>query len=313
MSRILVIKLSSLGDLFHALPAVHLIKQATGATIDWVTQPEYVELVKCFTDVDRVIAFPRSSFVAGFPEFESALKQETYDLVLDMQGLLKSAFVGRLARAKRRVGPSFSREGARLFYDAVSGPTNKERHAVEENLDMVRHLGHPAGSVKFPFRPPVSTLAAPWPRIGVVACSRWTTKNWPAAHFAEVCKSLLGRKGGIVYLFGSAGDAAVCSEIEGRVAGNVVNLCGQTSLVETASAMRDLSLVITVDSGPMHMAAALGIPVLAVFGATDPKRTGPFGAAHRVVTLGGLPCQPCFSRTCIRPERDTKCLVDLRP
>jgi heptosyltransferase-1 len=313
MTRILVIKLSSLGDLFHALPAVHLVKKATGAEIDWVTQPEYVDLVKCFPDVDRVIAFPRHSFMANFPAFDAELKRGTYDLILDMQGLLKSAFVARLARGKRRIGPSFSREGARLFYDDVSGATNKDRHAVEENLDMVRHLGLPAGETMFPVSLPDRAVEGSGPAVALVVKSRWPTKNWPVANFISVGRALMEKKGATIYLLGAPGDAPECSEIEREIGRNVVNLCGTTSLVDMAAVLQSMQLLVTVDSGPMHVAAALGVPVVAVFGSTDPRRTGPYGNRHRVITLGGLSCQPCFSRTCLRKERDTLCLTALGP
>ena len=139
--RVLVVKLSALGDLFHSLPAVHNLKVGLGAEIDWVTQKEYVDLVRCFTDVDRVIPFYRKAFFTNLKLFLEELRTRDYDYVIDLQGLLKSAIVARLARGKERIGPSFHREGSHLFYSAVAGEPARNRHAVEENLDIVRHLG----------------------------------------------------------------------------------------------------------------------------------------------------------------------------
>jgi heptosyltransferase I len=155
--RILIIKLSSFGDIFHALPAVNNLKIALDAEIDWVTQPEYVDLVKCFPVISTVIPFPRREFMTRGLGFFRTLRGRHYDLVIDLQGLLKSAIVARLARGTRTIGPSFQREGARFFYDAVAGRCNKNRHAVEENLDVVRYLGLPVSSIRFPV-----TFPAPW-------------------------------------------------------------------------------------------------------------------------------------------------------
>ena len=130
--RILVIKLSSLGDVAHALPAVRALKERTGADIDWVVQPEYAPLLACCPDVARTIAFPRRNVARGFFPFLRELRREKYDVVVDLQGLLKSAVAARLARGRRRVGPAWAREGAHHFYDAqparAAGP---RRHAVE--------------------------------------------------------------------------------------------------------------------------------------------------------------------------------------
>jgi lipopolysaccharide heptosyltransferase I len=286
MKRILIIKMSSLGDLLHALPAVHLIKQHTGAAVDWVVHDIYAELAGCFTDVERVIAFPRRNFWRQRAAFVAELRQERYDLALDMQGLLKSALVMRSVQADRRIGPSFSREGSRLFYDAVSGPRNKKRHAVEENLDTVRFLGIPMGPVEFPVRFPKIDLAGPRPRVGLLPCSRRADKNWPPERFAEVARALRENTEAHIVLLGSPADRPVCDALARSVGAGVTNLCGKTTMLELGGAVRALDLLITVDSGPMHVAAAVGTPTVAVFGPTDPVKTGPYGPLHRVVQQG---------------------------
>lgn len=287
MNRILVVKLSSLGDLFHALPAVHLVKTQTGATIDWVCHDIYTGLVSCFADVDRVIAFPRAAYWRKRGAFLADLRAREYDLVLDLQGLLKSALlVARMARAGRRIGPSFSREGARLFYDAVSGPTDKNRHAVEENLDTVRYLGLTAGPVEFPVRFPEPAQRFARPAVGLLPCSRRADKNWPPERFAELARAVRNRTGATVVLLGSQADVAVCDGLARGLGEGAVNLCGRTTMVELGGVLKGLDLLVTVDSGPMHMAAAVGTPVVAVFGPTDPLRTGPYGPRHMVVRKG---------------------------
>ena len=307
--RILVIKLSSLGDLFHALPTVRNLKQEMNATIDWVTQTSYVELVKCFPDVNCVIAFHRRDFLKKSSSFVRDLRREKYDLILDLQGLLKSALVARIARGGKRIGPSFAREGSRLLYSAAAGPKDKNRHAVDEVLDVVRYLGLEVRKPEFHVAFPKAPRTEPSPRIAFIPCSRWPTKNWPPERFVEVGRALQERAGATIFLAGSPEDQQTCGAIEKQLGGRVVNLCGKTSLVELGSLLQEMDLAITVDSGPMHMAAAAGRPVLAVFGATDPKRTGPYGEKHRVVVMEGLKCRPCFSDWCAR--HDLACLRDL--
>ncbi len=303
--RVLVVKMSSLGDLFHALPAVHCIRAGLNARIDWVTHTEYVEVVRCFSDVNRVIGFPRRHFVGQAASFIRDLQGEEYDLVLDLQGLLKSAAVAMWARGRRKIGPSFCREGSQWFYGELAGPLDKNRHAVEEALDTVRHLELPVLPPAFPVEFPKKKLKEPRPRVALLPRSRWPTKNWPAERFAAVARALRERAQASVFVLGSLRDAPPCEAIAAASPG-VVNLCGKTSLVELASLLQEMDLAVSVDTGPMHMAAAVGVPVLAVFGATDPKRTGPYGGAHRVMTADGLDCRPCFSDECRRG--DVACL-----
>ena len=301
--QILVIKLSSLGDIFHALPAVHALKQGLGAEVDWVTHTYYREVVKCFTDVRRVIGFARRGGFAEGIRFLRELRRERYDLILDLQGLLKSALVARLARGARRIGPSFHREGSRLLYDTVAGARDKQRHAVEEVLDVVRHLNLPLPpQPEFPVVFPKKQFVVNHPRIALVPCSRWPTKNWLASRFSEVARTLHGKTGATFFLIGAPKDRPVCDEIAAALGSAAVNLCGQTSLVELGSVMAEMDLALTVDSGPMHVAAALGVPVLALFGPTDPQRTGPYGAQHRVLRASGETCAACFSESCRRDK-----------
>ncbi len=300
--RILVVKLSSLGDLFHALPAVHALKTGLQATIEWITQAPYVELVRCFTDVDRVLAWRRRAGIRRLAGDLRALRASAYDLVVDFQGIFKSAAVARLARGARRIGPSFQREGAWLFYSAVAGPRNKQRHAVDENLDVIRYLQLPETPPVFPVAFPPQSVGAPAPRVALAPFSRWPSKNWPPASFAAAGRELQKRLGAALFLVGTEAEAPACARIAAELSagggqGRIANLAGRTSLPQLGGILQAMDLLITNDSGPMHLAAAAGVPVLAIFGPTDPRRTGPFGAGHRVLR-GAMPCQPCFSRQC---------------
>lgn len=306
--RILVIKLSSLGDIFHALPAVNNLKVALGAEIDWVTQPEYADLVRCFPVVSRVIAFPRRSFWSGAARFLRSLRETRYDYVVDLQGLLKSALVTRMARGNVKIGPSFHREGTGLFYDHVAAPCDKNRHAVDENLDIVRFLGLPLLPVAFPIEIVAKPLTECEPRVALIPVSRRANKNWELSRFTETARQLRVEDHASIYLFGGDADRATCETIRKDLdstpgEGRIINLAGATTLVEMGAWFKSMNLVIVNDSGPLHMAVALGVPVVSLFGPTDPKRTGPYGAGH-AVCASDVACRPCFARVCPLPSVD---------
>jgi lipopolysaccharide heptosyltransferase I len=310
--QILIVKLSSLGDLFHALPTVHALRQGLGATVDWVTQTNYVEVVRCFSDVRRVIGFQRREGLAALRPFLRELRQDRYDLLVDLQGLTKSALVAKAARGVRRIGPSYHREISRLFYNETTGLRDKNRHAVEEALDVVRHLGLPLPATPaFPVAFPKREVSAAHPRIALAPCSRWPTKNWPAARFIEVARGLREQTGATFFLVGAPEDRPVCGAIAAALGAGAVDLCGQTSLVELGSVLQEMDLALTVDSGPMHVAAALGVPVLALFGPTDPRRTGPYGPRHRVISVPVEDCAICFRDRCKRG--DLACMERITP
>ena len=314
--RVLVVKLSSLGDALHALPAVAELKAQLGAEVHWAVQPAFAALVRRFACVDEVLEVPRPSDLAGFLRALRALRTRRYDLVVDLQGLMKSALVARAARAPRRIGPSFAREGSRLFYHELAGHRDKSRHAVEECLDIVRHLGlaMPA-EPRFPLDVPaidldaLAPLPGGGPRIAVAPASRWASKNWPEAHFAAFVRLAVERHAARVYLVGGGGDAPLAERIVAAAGVPAANLCGRLSLAESLGALARCEALLTNDSGPMHMAAALGVRCVALFGPTLPGRTGPYGARHVVLRVEG--CPPCHRRIC--PKGTKACLHAITP
>jgi len=142
-----------------------------------------------------------------------------------------------------------------------------------------------------------------------VPSSRWVTKDWTPAGFAAAARRLHEERGATVYLMGGPGDVARCADIERMMGGDVVNLAGKTSLVEMGSTLAAMDLLVANDSGPVHMAAAVGTPSLVLFGPTSPARTGPYGEAHRVVQSAPLDCRPCFMRACA-PQHH-RCMRDI--
>ncbi len=311
MTRILVVKLSSLGDLFHALPAVNAVRQGMAAQVDWVVHSTYLECVRHFKGVSRVIPFYRRAFLSALPNFLCELRREQYDLTLDLQGNLKSVMVARLAKSRKLIGPSFNREGSRWFYPELAGPAQRDRHAVEQALDTARYLGFSVEEPAFPVSFPVPSLLEPRPRVALLPFSRWATKNWPLEHFAALARELQQNSGASIYLFGGPEDAAAAHSLVQRIGGGIVDRVGKLSLVELGSELSGMDLAIGNDTGPLHMAAALNVPVIGLYGPTSPARTGPFGKRHLVITPTECACAPCYRRRCLRSERF--CLAGIRP
>lgn len=315
--EILAVKLSSLGDILHVLPAVHALKAQTGAEIDWAVHPEFASLVRCFRDVRRAIEIPRHRVMHSILPAIRDLRRVRYDLVVDLQGLAKSGVVSCLARGDRRIAPSYAREGSGLFFRERAGRLDRTRHAVEQAFDTLAYLGlkppaAPLGPADF-ILPPPPPLAAPpdVPLIAIAPVSRWTTKNWPTENFAAFAR-IVGeaRPDARFAVVGGKADAGAGAEIAAALPGRIENLCGKTSIAETMALLARCDLLAAVDTGPVHMAAAVGTRCLVVFGATRPEWTGPWGEGHRVVAAG-LPCQPCVKRRCRRG--DLACLAAVSP
>ena len=315
MKRILVIKLSSLGDLAHALPAVGALRARTGAALDWAVQPEYAPLAAAVPGVERTLEFPRRNAARGWLPFLRELRRERYDAIVDLQGLLKSALVACCARGGRRYGPAWSREGAHRFYDECPAKRpGPRRHAVDELMDVV-DLVAPGGEADgAPSAPELAIAEAepdgrPGPHVAFAPFSRWATKDWPKEKFAELGKRLAREMGCQIRIVGGGGDRARGDELAGRIGEGARNLCGQTDLLGLCGLLKSMDLVVGVDSGPLHWADALGVPLVAVHGATDPARTGPYAQAAHVVAKAGLDCRPCHARVCARG--DLACLETL--
>lgn len=283
--KILLIKPSSLGDVIHALPTVNLIRrQFPHAHLSWLINDNLAPLLRRCPVIDELIEFRRHSAKSWLPLFVR-LRRERFDLVLDLQGLLRSGLMAGVTGAARRVGLSDAREGARWFYNEIVPVTRS--HAVNRYLRAAAHLGCPAGAVEFPLG------LADEPRDNLIAINpsaRWATKLWGAEKFRALAEQLPRDR--VVF----TGSAAETDWID-RLAHRYRNMAGKTNLLELAELYRRCALVVTNDSGPMHLAAAVGTPVVAIFGATDPALTGPYGDGH-IVLRAGISCSPCLKPDC---------------
>lgn len=313
--KILIVKPSSLGDVVHSLPFLNSIKFCfPKAEIHWVIARGLEGLLECHPMVDRLIIINKdmwkklSKSVDTLKEVRRLLKDvrdEQYDLAVDLQGLLRSGVITMATRAPVRTGFSEAREGGSLCYNLkVKG--GKDLHAVERYMKIAGALGCDEKNILFPF----PLCACEMKNIKdikrdlkdyavIVPGARWDTKIWPAENFGRTA-SFLPLKSIVV---GSRSDTEIAQRVVQSSGGKAISMAGSTSLKELIEVMRNARLVISNDSGPMHIAAGFNVPVFAIFGPTSPVLTGPYGKGHTIIK-SDLECAPCFKKQC----RDLRCM-----
>ncbi|MGO9613375.1 MAG: lipopolysaccharide heptosyltransferase I [Dissulfurispiraceae bacterium] len=313
-SKILVVKPSSLGDIIHSLPVLLALSQTfPDAKIHWVVAKGFEEVLEHHPMVAKLLIINKDQWKrkGKIPEtllemrtLLSELKNESYDLVIDLQGLLRSGLIAYATRAPLRIGFNEAKEGANLFYThKVEGGRNV--HAVDRYLKIASTLGCDSQGVSFPLplindTEKIKNLKKVLGEYAVIIPgARWQTKRWPKERFGSLA-SMLNMKSVLV---GSPSDAAIAHYIQTESKGKALSMAGKTDLKELISIIRGASYVISNDSGPMHIAAALGIPVIALFGPTNPVRTGPYGSNHTIIT-SEIDCAPCYKKKC----KDIRCM-----
>jgi lipopolysaccharide heptosyltransferase II len=262
----------------------------------------------------------------GWPAAIRAVRAGRFDVVVDLQGLLRSAVLGGMSGAPVRIGFANGREGSPWFYtDRIPVPA-ASIHAVDRYLLIARALGaepDKPGPSAFPLPHDAGAeakmdalLAAVDVQMGTVLVAlnpsaRWPTKRWPAESFAAVGDRLQQQVGVRVVVVGGAEDRPVVEAMMRAMRTAPIDLAGKTTMKELIALLRRLQLFITNDSGPMHLAAAVGTPVIVLFGPTDPARTGPYGDGHTILR-SGIPCSPCFSRRCMNAVT-MECMTAIHP
>jgi ADP-heptose:LPS heptosyltransferase len=312
--RVCIIKPSALGDIVHALPVLSALRQQFPvAEISWVVNRSYELLLKGHPDLTETLPFDRGgkgkglfARLLGFRHFLGELRRREFDLVLDLQGLFRSGVMCAATRATRRVGLHSSREGASWFYtDILDGPGRKSGHAVDRYWSAVSAFG--AGSQRAVFRFPAFEREHAWARETLAACprpwlmtavgSRWETKRWWPAHFNELLKRAQANFGGTIVFVGGSEDLADSVEAARSVPGPTLMMPGGTTLPQLAALLSQADVMIANDTGPLHLAVALGRPVVAPYTCTRAVLTGPFGQLHRAVETT-VPCAGSLLKRC---------------
>lgn len=325
--KILILKPSSLGDVVQAIPVLRLLKRHhPESRIHWWIDSHLAPLLEVDPDLDGLILFDRRRWASPKHWGEAyrslaTIRQHRFDLVLDLQALARSGVVAWLAGAGRVVGLDDRREGAPAWHDVSIARRGWATHAVDWYLDAVRALGVPVrwDFDWLPARPDVRAgIRARWSVEGwrwvlLQPGARWDNKRWPAEHFGELVRTLSATGGPDLRfgVLGSPSERPLADRICAVAPDRCENLAGQTSLPEMVEWLRSASLLVTNDSGPMHVAAALGRPVIGLFGPTEPSRTGPYGQLREVLRFP-LPCAPCLKDRCAF-ERPMECLRAISP
>ncbi|MEW6347419.1 MAG: glycosyltransferase family 9 protein [Thermodesulfobacteriota bacterium] len=326
--RILVVKPSSLGDVVHTLPVVHALKRCyPHCHIGWIVQSSFKGVIEHDPAVDEIlpISIPSTSEPGSGPwvvaralaatlrtlrGLRKRLKAAPYDVVLDLHASLRSGFMGLVNPAGLRIGFSDAKELNPVFQHVRLVTDPAQPHAVDKNLAFARHFG--CTPISEDFRVVTgeqaleraraflaeSGIRDQEPRVYANPATRWETKHWTVDGWASVADMLAVQAGIRVIFCGGPGDRAYIERITAKMKSPPVVAAGRLTLIESAALMGLCDLYLGVDSGPMHIAAFSGRPVVAVFGPTDPAKVGPYGSGHRVVRNEALDCLACRKRAC---------------
>ena len=306
--NILVVRLGALGDIVHAVPAVAALRRAfPDARIDWVVEARHAPFVDLVMPVDRVITLEKPS-AASWIDLVRQLRPARYDVALDFQGLMKSAVIARASGARRVVGFSIwhlREKTARPFYSDVEGP-DQPVHVIHKNLHLLLSVGVESREVRFPLARTMSAAldaieadvdASGAPGFALInPGAAWPNKRWPPARFAEVAMFLQEVRGLPSYVLWGPGEAPLAQEVLDASNG-AARLAPPTTSADLLELSRRAAIMVSGDTGPLHIAGAAGTPLVAVFGPTDPARNGPWSADDIVVSRYGS-CGCHYQRRC---------------
>jgi len=310
--KILILKPSSLGDVIQALPVLRLLKlHWPHSEIHWWIDSAFASLLEHDPDLKGIVRFERRRWGKPiyWPEMIRSiqwLRAQHFDLVIDLQCLARSGSFAWLTRGEFLIGLDEAREGARGFYDIAVPRMSFETHAVDWYLSVLDWLNVP---VHFDFQwlpPQIATAAAVQQRwftaenrwVVLQPGARWDNKRWPVEYFAALVQAMSGEYPGVRFaILGGKDDQPLGATISHAAPDRCLNLCGQTTLPEMVECVRLSDLMVTNDTGPMHVAAALDKPMVGIFGPTDPRRTGPYRRPETVIRVE-LPCAPCLKSRC---------------
>jgi heptosyltransferase I len=326
MKRILIVRLGALGDIVHAIPVAAALRRAfPAARIDWLVSAKHREVLDLVTVLDqRVVVNDRGSGSGGLSvrAAVTTLRRRRYDVALDLQGLLKSAAISRFSGAARVIG--FNRRYAResvasLLYTTRHDPRgeglyapSEKRHVVDINLGMLQELGVTPGEPEFPIEPTPSPIAdSVRAEVGeryalLNPGAAWPNKRWPPPRLAELAVALRGRHDLPSVVLWGPGEETLAREVVLRASGAAV-LTPQTTIADVLALARGAAVMVSGDTGPTHLAAAVGTPLVGIYGPTRPERNGPWRPGDQRVSRAYI-CQCHHSRQC---RAASMCLLDI--
>ena len=311
---VLIILMGALGDVARGLCLVsHIKTHLPRSRVTWLVEPKWADVVRCHSGIDRVIVFDRPRGIRALSSLWKQLRAEHFDIALDLQRHLKSGFFSFLSRANRRIGfhPKNAKEFNWLFNNEYIAFAAAPMPKIDQYLHFARKLGlPPAPHLDFGFsglglhslRPHLRALVKT-PYLAVVMGSSWPSKDWTPEGYARLVTDILSDGQMSVVLLGDASQTALAERLKTRAgSGSLINLVNQTGLVELTALIKTAAVAVGPDSGPGHLAGAVGTPYVSLFGPTDPVITAPYGSEHLVVRVVS-DCGPCYKRECPTPKR----------
>ncbi len=309
--RICIIKPSALGDIVQTLPLLPALKQRfPKATIDWVVSSQLANILEDHPLLNKLHLYQRKGGLKESFKLLGELRQERYDVVFDLQGLLRSAVMTFATGAKKRIGLETAREGSRFSCHQLITETGRTVPAHARYWRVAEALGF--NGIEPQTIVPMSEEDHCWaseliatvnnPIMAIHAGAQWVTKRFPVEKFAAVASKLSRELGYSILIVGGPGEVEMTSRLKTDInqlapAASVLNVAGQTTLKQLAALLSRVSFLLSNDSGPMHLAAGLGIPVVGIFTCTSSLRSGPAGNTHEFVS-SQLPCAASYKKVC---------------
>jgi heptosyltransferase I len=323
--RIALIKPSALGDIVHSLPVLTALRRRfPQAHISWIVNRSYEPLLQGHPHLDETLPFDRGGLRGGWRPttraalaFFAGLRHQRFDLVVDLQGLFRSGLMTLATGARHRVGLGSAREGAGWFYTHCVGVRSlQELHAVDRYWEVAGALG--VGDTPKEFHVPITDSAHDWaderlrglprPWLALGVGSRWVTKRWLPEHFAALALRSQSAFGGTVVFVGTGDEAPLADLVASQLVYPTINLCGRTTIPQLAAVLARADAMVANDTGPLHLAAALGRPVVAPYTCTKVRLTGPYQSPATAVE-SRVWCQGSYLKRCSRME----CMPELTP
>ena len=331
--RILIIKLSALGDIVQSLPVLWSIKKTwPSCKVDWITGETGLGLLRGHSLLDRVMLYPRKRLgkLARNPfrwprlfkhlsDLSREIKRYRYLAVLDLQGLFKSGLITFMSLSDKKVGFAGGREASSLFLNHRLPAYDPDEHAVSRYLKIAGYIGAETDEIRFPVdisKDEIMDAEAFLKGLGaeskryvlLIPGTIWPTKRWTPEGFSRLAEMMAGELGLKSLVAGSTAESRLGSVIERLSRGAAIDITGRTSIKRLAALSRLAKTAVATDTGPMHLASASGLRLVALFGPTAPWRTGPFGHEH-IIIRKDIECSPCFRRSC----SSMRCMLSITP
>ncbi len=323
--RIALLKPSALGDIIHSLPVLTALRRRyPHAHITWIVNRAYEPLLRGHRDLDDILPFDRRASHRGWRAaarswlgFLRELRRRRFDLAIDLQGLFRTALMMAATGAKRRIGLSTAREGATWTYtDVIPVADFNAIHAVDRCWRVAEALG--VGDAPKEFHIPIAAKARRWaeaatrgyprPWLMLGPGARWITKRWPPEHFAALARRAGDAFGGTVFLVGGEEETAAAAIVRRGLSGPCRDLTGRTTLPRLAALLERADVMLANDTGPLHLAAALGRPIIAPYTCTRIQLNGPYPAQPGAIETT-VRCRGSYLKRCSRLE----CMAELTP